>query len=78
MSPVDTSHLLGSCSTDNFRLYDNFAIESNFGTPLRRKGSNVPLKTKSAQPSEYKLSTNHSNKNMEELEKINQSSSLNR
>lgn len=77
MSPVDASHLLGSCSTENFRIYDNFSIETNFGTPLRRKGSNNPLKLKSAQSSEQKLSLNYSNENMEEFKKINESS-LNR
>lgn len=78
MSPVDASHILGSRSTENLRLYDNYGTESNFGTPLRRKSSNRSLRTKSPQPCESRLSIHHSNKDMEEFEKINQSSLLNR
>lgn len=78
MSPVDARHILGSHSTENLRLCDNYALESNFGTPLRRKSSNRSLRKKSPQPSEHKLSVTHSNQDMEEFDRINQPSLLNR
>ncbi|XP_025198345.1 uncharacterized protein LOC112596777 isoform X1 [Melanaphis sacchari] len=78
MSPVDVRHILGSRSTENLRLCDNYALESNFGTPLRRKSSNRSLRRKSPQPGEHKLSISQSNQDMEEFEKINQPSLLNR
>lgn len=78
MSPVDARHILGSRSTENLRLCDNYALESNFGTPLRRKSSNRSLRRKSPQPGEHRLSVSQSNQDMEEFDKINQPSLLNR
>ncbi|XP_022181390.1 uncharacterized protein LOC111041429 isoform X4 [Myzus persicae] len=78
MSPVDARHILGSRSTENLRLCDNYALESNFGTPLRRKSSSRSLRRKSPQPGEHRLSVSQSNQDMEEFEKINQPSLLNR
>jgi len=79
MSPVDARHILGSRSTENLRLYDNnYALDSNFGTPLRRKSSNRSLRRKSPQPNEHRLSVSQSNQEIEEFEKINQPSLLNR
>ncbi|VVC29536.1 Hypothetical protein CINCED_3A005441 [Cinara cedri] len=79
MSPVDVGHILGSRSTENLRLQsDNYTLESNFGTPLRRKSSNRSLRRKSPQPSENKLSISPSDQDMEQFEKINNPSLLNR
>lgn len=78
MSPVDARHILGSRSTENLRLFDNYALESNFGTPLRRKSSSRSLRKKSPQPGEHRLSVSQSNQDMEEFEKINHPSLLNR
>jgi len=76
MSPVDIGHMLGSRSTENLRSYDNPDLESNFGTPLRRKISHRSLRRKSPQP-EQRLSISQ-NQDMEEFEKINQPALLNR
>lgn len=78
MSPVDVGHILGSRSTENLRICDNYALESRFGTPLRRKSSNRSLRRKSPQPNEHKVSASQSNQDMEEFDKINQPSLLNR
>lgn len=78
MSPVDARHILGSRSTENLRLCDDYPIESNFGTPIRRKSSNRSLRRKSPQPNEHKLSGSQSNQDIEEFEKINQPFLLNR
>jgi len=77
MSPVGVGHLLGSRSTENLRLCDSPDLESNFGTSLRRRISNRSLRRKSPQPSERKLSINQ-NQDMEEFEKLNHPSLLNR
>lgn len=77
MSPVGVGHLLGSRSTENLRLCDNPDLESNFGTPLRRKISSRSLRRKSPQPSEHRLSISQ-NQDMEEFEKLNHPSLLNR
>lgn len=77
MSPVDVGHILGSRSTENLRLCDNVDLESNFGTPLRRKISNRSLRRKSPQPSEHRLSISQ-NQDMEEFEQINSPDLLNR
>lgn len=78
MSPVDAHHILGSRSTENLRLCDNSTLDSYLGTPVRKKNSNRSLRRKSPQPGEHRLSLSQPNQDMEEFEKINQPSLLNR
>ncbi|XP_050527455.1 uncharacterized protein LOC126897702 isoform X2 [Daktulosphaira vitifoliae] len=78
MSPVDAHHILGSRSTENLRLCDNSTLDSYLGTPVRKKNSSRSLRRKSPQPSEHRLSLSQPNQDMEDFEKINQPSLLNR